>query len=325
MGGIDMQKPILRWLCALLCILFAAMTAISCSAETVSDEKLKVVATIFPQYDFLREIAGDKIELSMLLRPGSETHSYEPTPQDILSIQKSDLFVFVGGESDAWVRTILESAPSDTRMDIALMELVEASEEQSHAHDDEHEHEYTHGENHEHEYDEHVWTSPVNAVEIVSVLTDALCQLDAANADFYQANAEGYLAELTQLDADFREVVETAKRKHVVFGDRFPLTYFVLEYGLTYSAAFPGCASETEPSAATIANLMTDIMKEKIPVVFYIELSNHQIADILAEQTGAKTALFYTCHNVSADDFAAGKTYLELMRANVEILREALN
>ena len=320
-----MNRTILRWISAFLCILFIAMTAISCSAETASTEKLQVVATIFPQYDFLREIAGDKIELSMLLKPGAETHSYEPSPQDIIAIQKSDLFVFVGGESDAWVRTILESAPSETRKDIALMELIEPAEETGHDHEEEHEHKYTHGENHEHEYDEHVWTSPVNAMEIVSVLTDALCELDESNAGFYRENAANYLSSLAQLDADFREVVESGKRKHLVFGDRFPLTYFVLEYGLTYSAAFPGCASETEPSAATVANLMTDIMKEQIPLVFYIELSNHQIADILAEQTGAKTALFYTCHNVSSDDFAAGKTYLELMRMNVETLREALN
>ena len=219
------------------------------------------------------------------------------------------MFVFVGGESDAWARTILDSAPSDTRRDIALMDIVETTDDLSH----------------EHEYDEHVWTSPVKAMAIVSALTDELCYLDADNADFYRENAAKYLEELAQLDADFREVIDSSARKHLVFGDRFPLTYFVLEYGLTYSAAFPGCASETEPSAATVAKLMTDIMKEQIPVVFYIELSNHQIADILAEQTGAKTALFYTCHNVSADDFETGKTYLELMKMNVETLREALN
>ena len=319
-----MKRKILMRLSALLCVLLMLAAGHLGLAEENGD-KIKVVATIFPQYDFLREIAGDRIELTMLLRPGAETHSYEPSPQDVIAIQKSDLFVFVGGESDAWVRTILESAPSDSRNDVALMELVETSEEQEHEHDDGHEHEYTHGENHEHEYDEHVWTSPVNTMEIVKVLTDALCELDEAHEAYYRENAQNYLAELQQLDDDFREVVETAERKHIVFGDRFPLTYFVLEYGLTYSAAFPGCASETEPSAATVAKLMTDIVKEQIPVVFYIELSNHQIADILAEQTGARTALFYTCHNVSADDFEAGKTYLELMRMNVEALREALN
>ncbi len=319
-----MKKTYIRWIAALLTAVLL-LPAVSCTAETQQTEKITVVATVFPQYDFIRRIAGDRVDLSMLLKPGMEMHSYEPTPQDVMAIQKSDLFVFVGGESDAWARTILESAPSDKRRDVALMDLVETHEESSHDHEEDHEHEYTHGENHEHEYDEHVWTSPVNTMTIVSALTEELCGLDAANADYYRANAEEYLSELRQLDADFREVVETAARKHVVFGDRFPLTYFVLEYGLTYSAAFPGCASETEPSAATIAGLMADVMKERIPVVFYIELSNHQIADILAEQTGAETMLFYTCHNVASDDFEAGKTYLELMRTNVESLRKALN
>lgn len=320
-----MKKTVLSCFSALLCFLIAASVFVCCPSAMAESEKIKVVATIFPQYDFIREIAGDRVELTMLLKPGAETHSYEPSPQDIIAIQKSDLFLFVGGESDAWVRTILESAPSDHRKDIALMELVEAAAESEHAHDDEHEHKYTHGENHEHDYDEHVWTSPVNAMAIVSALTDALCELDENNAPFYRENAAQYLTELGELDASFREIVANAARRHLVFGDRFPLTYFVLEYGLTYSAAFPGCASETEPSAATIANLMMDITREQIPVVFYIELSNHQIADILAEQTGAKTMLFYTCHNVSVDDFEAGKTYLELMSHNVESLREALN
>lgn len=317
-----MTKPFHRLIAALLIVLIS-LAGVSCAAEAEPTQKLRVVATIFPQYDFLRAIAGDRIELSMLIHPGAEIHSYEPSPQDILSIQRSDLFVFVGGESDEWARTILESAPSERRRDVALMDLTELEEEAEidHEHDDEHNHD---GE-HEHEYDEHVWTSPVNAMAIVSALTDALCELDEANAAYYRENAEAYLAELRQLDEDFREVVDTAQRKHIVFGDRFPLTYFVLEYGLSYSAAFPGCAGETEPSAATIAALTTDIIKEDIPVVFYIELSNHQIADILAEQTGAETALFYTCHNVTADDFEAGRTYLELMRINVESLRKALN
>ena len=319
-----MKHLIRRGAAALICALLM-MTGITCAAEAAGADKLKVVATIFPQYDFIRQIAGDKVELTMLLKPGAETHSYEPTPQDVMTIQKSDLLVFVGGESDAWVRTILESAPSDTRRDVALMDLVETSDGAGHAHEDEHEHEYTHGENHEHEYDEHVWTSPVNAMEIVRSLIDTLCELDAENAEYYRENAEKYLAELEALDAAYREVIGQAERRHLVFGDRFPLTYFVLEYDLTYSAAFPGCASETEPSAATIAKLTKDVMREKIPVVFYIELSNHQIADILAEQTGAKTMLFYTCHNVTADDFAAGATYLELMSRNIDSLREALN
>jgi len=317
-----MQKPYLRWISALLCVLFLVMTCISCSAETVNSEKLKVVATIFPQYDFLRAIAGDKIELSMLLKPGAEIHSYEPSPQDVISIQKSDLFVFVGGESDAWVRTILESAPSDTRKDIALIELVEASEDQTHEHDDEHEHKYTHGENHEHEYDEHVWTSPVNAMTIVSALTDALCELDAANADVYRANAESYLEKLSALDEAFRSVVSEGKRTHVVFGDRFPLAYFVEEYGLTYTAAFDSCSGEAEPSPAHLLHIIETMKKEDIKAVYYEELSTPKTAFLIAEETGASALLLHSCHTLSKDE--AGETYLTLMQKNLENLKIGL-
>lgn len=289
------------------------------SAET--NQKIKVIATIFPQYDFIREIAGDRVELSMLIKPGVEYHSYEPSPQDIISIQECDLFIYVGGESDAWVDAILESAPSAKRTDVALMDLVELEQEAEHDHEAENEHDSPE----EHDYDEHVWTSPVNVMTIVSELSDTLCKIDADNQTYYQDNARAYLQKLEELDAQFREATEQAKRNKLIFGDRFPLTYFVKEYGLEYSAAFPGCASETEPSAAVVAQLVREIVQEDIPVVFYIEMSNHQLADMLAEQTGAKAELFYTCHNVSIDDFEAGKCYLDLMGSNVERLREALN
>ena len=317
------KKRLYRWM--LMALAAFLLTGCACIAEGSAGEKISVVTTIFPQYDFVREIAGDRVELQMLLKPGAEMHSYEPSPQEIMSIQQCDLFVYVGGESETWVKTILESAPSDKRTDIALMQLVELAEEGLHEHGEDHEHEHDHGEDHEHEYDEHVWTSPVNAMTIVAELCGALCEVDPANQEYYQANTQSYLEKLSEMDAQFRDVVESAARKKLLFGDRFPLIYFVKEYGLEYSAAFPGCASETEPSAATITQLMQEIVKEKIPVVFYIELSSHQVADILAEQTGVKTELFYTCHNVTMDDFEAGKTYLELMGSNVEKLREALN
>ncbi len=307
-----------KWIRLARALLLAALL-LTVGGACLAEEKLRVVTTIFPQYDFVREIAGDKVELSMLLKPGAEAHSYEPAPQDVIAIQQSDLFVYVGGESETWVKTILESAGSDTRREVALMELVELHEEDEEATGAQgHEHE------HEGEYDEHVWTSPVNAMKIVQALTDELAALDPANADYYRENAEAYLEELAALDASFREVVEAGARRELVFGDRFPLTYFVNEYGLTYVAAFPGCASETEASAATIARLIKEITEQHIPTVFYIELSNHQIADTLAEQTGAQTQLFYTCHNVTADDFAAGLGYLDLMQRNIEALSAAL-
>ncbi len=310
------------------------------------DKKISVVATIFPQYDFTREIAGEYADISMLLSPGAEAHSYEPTPQDIIKIQNCDLFIYVGGESDAWIADILDSLDLENTKVISLMDIVDVVEEETvegmeaehehehegeegeEAHADEHEHEEgaeeeAHGE--EIEYDEHVWTSPKNAMRITQAISDKLCEIDAVHADAYKANTSAYLERLSALDVRFQEVVESAKRSAIVFGDRFPLRYFVDAYGLKYSAAFPGCSTETEPSAATVAYLIDKVKADGIPVVFYIELSNHKIADTIAEATGAKSMQFNTCHNLTKDAFDAGATYLTLMEENVGSLKEALN
>ena len=307
--------------------------------------KISIVATIFPQYDFARRIAGDRADVKMLLKPGMEAHSYEPSPKDIIGISKCDLFLNVGGESESWLSSVLESANNPDMKIVSALNCVEAipeetsegmqSREHHHEHGEheheEHEHEresdsdHHHEDEEEEEYDEHVWTSPMNAIAIVNEINAALCELDPDNAEFYCDNTNEYVAELMALDISFREVVAGSKRKLIVFGDRFPLLYFVREYGLDYYAAFPGCAAETEPSAATVAFLIDTVKREKVPVVLYIELSNHKVADAIAESTGTRTAQFNTCHNISAKDFSEGKTYLSLMRANVDILREALN
>jgi zinc transport system substrate-binding protein len=174
------------------------------------------------------------------------------------------------------------------------------------------------------EYDEHVWTSPKNAKLIVQRLSDALGGIDGANADAYGQNAEAYLAKLDGLDAQFQAVVDNAARKTIVFGDRFPFRYFTDAYGLDYFAAFPGCSTETEPSAATVAFLIDKIRAEEIPAVFHIELSNERMADTISEATGAKVLLLHACHNVSKADFESGESYLSLMGRNVESLKEAL-
>jgi zinc transport system substrate-binding protein len=173
-------------------------------------------------------------------------------------------------------------------------------------------------------YDEHVWTSPQNAILIVKAINTALCEADPANADFYRQNTAEYIEELAKLDTAFKEVVAVAKRKTIVFADRFPFRYFADAYGLSYFAAFPGCSTETEPSAATVAFLIDKIKAEKIPVVFYLELSNQRMADTIGGETGAKKLLLHACHNISKKDFDAGLGYLDLMRGNVENLREAL-
>ncbi|GHV79389.1 high-affinity zinc uptake system binding-protein ZnuA [Spirochaetia bacterium] len=279
--------------------------------------KITITATIFPPYDFVRAIAGDTVNLSMLLPPASESHSFEPTPKDIITIQNSDIFIYVGGESDAWVNRILESMDTRTMTIIALMDTVDVVEE-----------EVVEGmeaeEEEEPAYDEHVWTSPQNAGRIVRSIADALCKTDTANADFYRQNAADYIAQLEKLDAEFQAVTGNANRKTIIFGDRFPFRYFADRYGLSYFAAFPGCSTETEPSAATVAFLIDKIKRERIPVVFHIELGNERMADTIAEETGAKKLLLHACHNISKKDFENGATYLDLMRMNVENLRRAL-
>ena len=300
-----------------------------CSVPAKQEEGLSVVATIFPQYDFARQVMGSSDDLTMLLRPGQEVHSYEPTPQDIIAIQNCDLFIYVGGESDAWIEDVLEGMDTSHTVILSLMDLVDPLEEdtdsvlespEEHSHEDG---EATHL--HEEEYDEHVWTSPKNAMLITQAICDALCDIDPSNAQIYRQNTAAYLEQLEELDQDFREVIGSASRDTLIFGDRFPLLYFVREYGLNYYAAFPGCASETEPSAATVARLIDLVREEQVPVVYQIELSNGNIARSIADSSGAKVETFYTCHNITRDDFNAGETYLSLMERNVNSLKEALN
>ena len=305
------------------------------SEKAQDDGRISVVTTIFPQYDFVRQIAGDSVDLKMLLKPGEETHSYEPTPQDIIAIQNSDIFIYVGGENDAWVEDILDSMPDAGMRTLKLIDCVDTVEEEhvegmqeqpGHSHEEEEYHGDETEEAHSvHEIDEHVWTSPVNASAIVDEIKELLAQTDPENRQRYEENAEAYEAELAALDAAFREVVDNAGRRLVIFGDRFPFRYFADEYGLDYYAAFPGCASDTEPSAAVMAFLINKVAEEKVPAVLKMELSNENIANAIAEATGTEVRTFYSCHNLTAEEFESGETYLSMMQKNVETLKEVLN
>ena len=306
-----------------------------------SEARISVVTTIFPPYDFVREIAGDRVELKMLLKPGEESHSYEPTPQDIIAIQESDVFIYTGGENDVWVEDILSSMPEGGRLTLRMIDCVDTVEEEhvegmkespGHDHDDHEEDdadpyggeagEDTHS---VHEIDEHVWTSPVNAALIVERIKEILIQADPSGEAVYEENAAAYEEELAKLDQEFRDVADHARRKLLIFGDRFPFRYFADEYGLDYYAAFPGCAGDTEPSAATMAFLIDKVKEEKVPAVLKMELSNDDIANAIAEATGTEVKVFYSCHNLSAEDFESGETYLSMMQKNVETLKEVLN
>lgn len=319
-----MRKGIGLLLCAAL--LLGALSGCAQQPGIDSDDgKLHIVTTIFAPYDFAREIGGDDVSVTMLLKPGSEVHSYEPSPKDIIAIRNADVFLYVGGESDAWVRDVLEGVDNPDLRTVTLMDCVEALEEETvegmqagrEAHDHDHAEET--------EYDEHVWTSPRNAALICEKLADTFAAADPAHADAYAQRCGAYVEQLDALDLEFKQIVENAGRKTIVFADRFPLLYFADAYDLTYFAAYPGCADAAEPSAATVAFLIDKVAAEQIPVVFCIELSNQKLADTVCEATGAKKLQFSSCHNVTAAEFKDGATYLSIMQQNAAALREALN
>ena len=302
----------------LLAVLILALSLCSCGGE--EENGVSIVTTIFAPYDFARTVGGENASVKMLLSPGADSHSYDPTPKDMLAVKKCDIFICVGGASDAWVEEMLKSAGNPDMKVIKLMEHTEGliCADHSHDHGDEHDHE--HG-----EYDEHVWSNPRNAVLASEAIAKALCEIDPEHKDSYISNFEAYKAELLALDAEIKFIVSGGKRTEIVFGDRFPLIYFTKAYGLTYHSAFPGCAADTEPSAATLASLISKVKADCIPVVFHLELSTGNIADTICEETGAKKLCFNACENISKNNFEAGVTYLDLMRHNANVLREALS
>lgn len=297
------------------------------SADTSKEDKLSIVAVNFPQYDFVRQIAGDNVDLKLLIQPGTEVHDYDPTPQDLIAVQDCDLFIYVGGESDTWVEDILQSSSKPSENILVMMDCVdkyneETQEGMTEEHDEEHDGE-EHGEG-ESEYDEHIWTSPKNAIKITNAICEKLSALDGKNAKTYEKNRLDYVRKLSTLDNRFSEITQNASNKTLIFGDRFPFLYFVREYGLDYYAAFPGCSHESEPTASTLSFLIDKAKTDKTPVIFYIEFSNGKTADIICEETGAKKLLFHSCHNVTGEQFDSGITYLQLMEQNAENLEEAL-
>lgn len=303
-----MKRLIAALLC--LCLVLCGCTA---QPEKPHDEtKLQIVCTSFPAYDFAREIAGDRAELTLLIKPGSEVHSYEPTPKDMIRIQESDLFICNGGESEQWAKTLITPELNT----IYMMDCVDTVEESADG--------IYNAEDGEPELDEHVWTSPLNAIKISEEICNALCKLDTDNAEAYKTNFAAYKAQLMALDREFRQVIKNSGKHTLVFADRFPMRYFALEYGLDCYAAFPGCSSETEPSAKTVAYLIDRVREDKIPAVLYMEFSNQKMADVICEDTGCKKLPFYSAHSVSAEQFEQGVSYLDLMRINLNSLKEAL-
>lgn len=312
------KKVLLTILLVTILIAILIFLGITAKKNKKDSEKLSVVVTNFAAYDFVRQIAGDNVELTFILNPGVEAHSYDPTVKDIITIQESDLFIYIGGEVEQWSDKIIETMDKSNTRTVCLLDTVNLIEEE-HI-DGAEEHKEEEGIT----YDEHIWTSPSNAIKIVKYLKNVLCDLDSANKSIYEQNANNYIEKIENLRNEIQQIVDNKVRDRLVFGDKMPMQYFLNEFSLEASAAFNGCSTEAEPSSSTIAYLIEKVKTEEIPVVLYIELSNGAIAKTIADEAGCEMMQIQSLHNVSKQDFENGETYVSLMTRNLEVLKKAL-
>ena len=369
---------------SLVCAIFVAalFSLVACNdnpkSKIAKDHKISIITTIYPEYAWTKEILGtrtDSVNLTLLIKNGIDLHSYKPTAHDVAKIASADMVIYVGGESDEWIKDALTASPKKGRVEINLMEALgdrvkaeeivegmQAEEEHHHEHAEEHEHEHhdehaeehehkhhdEHAEAHEHEHhdehaevhehhhhdeevenDEHVWLSLKNAEILVKKIAEELSKIDAAHASAYKQNAEAYIAQIQSLDAEYRTAVESAARKTVLFGDRFPFRYLVDDYGIKYYAAFVGCSAESEASFETIAFLAGKMDSESLPSIFIIENGNDKIAKaVLAASKKSQDAQILTINSmqsITEKQINDGINYISLMRANLENLKKALN
>lgn len=309
-------------------IFFSIFIFTACSKNSQSSNKIKIVTTLFPQYDFAKQIAKDKAEVTLLLPPGTESHTYDPTPKDIIKINSSDVFLYTGKYMESWVEKLISGLDNknllikDLSDGISLLKSENDHDHDSEEHDEDH---HDHKHEHEHEYDPHFWLDLNLAAKMVDNIKDILCQKDPLNKEFYTKNANEYKEKLKLLDEEIINTVKDSKRKSIVFAGRFAHLYFIKRYNLDYIAAFDNCSSESEPSVKKITEIINFIKENKIPVVYYEELSEPKIANSISEATGVKSLKFGTIHNISKDQFDKGVTYLDLMRENLENLKQGLN
>lgn len=332
-----MKKIITLMLVAVLAVCALSGCGTSKSGEDTKDKKIKIVTTIFPEYDWVMQILGDKADkadVTMLLDKGVDLHSYQPSTADIAKISEADVFIYVGGESDKWVEDVLKEAKNKKLKVINLMDVMgdKAKEEEvkegMQPEEEGHAEEAKDGkEEEEVEYDEHVWLSLKNAKIFTKKIADVLSEVDKADAKTYQANYESYAKKLDDLDKKYADAVASAKNKTLVFGDRFPFRYLVNDYGLDYYAAFVGCSAESEASFETVTFLAKKVDELGLSDVLTIEGKNHKIAKTVIENTKEKNQKVLTLDSMqstTAKDVKDGATYLGIMEKNLEVLKEAL-
>ena len=292
--------------------------------STADNGNMKIVTTVFATYDLAKQLterAGISCEVKLLLTPGGESHAYEPTPSDVSAVQSCDLFVYIGGTSEKWAEKLIGSSRKDKR-NLRLFDTVELlSEETVEGMEEEHEHEHEHEDE---ETDEHIWTAPLNADAMLNAISGELKQMQPDHADACDRAFREIHTELLELDAQAREIRETSPKDTLIFADRFPFRYLMHAYGWKYYAAFPGCSSDTDASAATLAFLIQKVKDEQIQTVFYLENSQRKIADAVCKATGANAVMLQSCNNVSKEDMNAGRHYQEIMSENLNAIREAL-
>lgn len=356
------MKKIFRFAISLCLIVTVMVTASGCNMGKYADldeSKPLIVTTLFPQYDFARQLVKDKAEVVLLLSPGVEAHDFEPTPSDIILINKADLFIYTGDDMEPWVARILDSIDNDELTILNVSEGVETiceeeNREHNHIHEENHnnienehieddhreeddvEHEDSHdgniilgsdehaGHAHSHNADPHIWTSPINAIQMVENIEKALVKIDGQNGEFYKENAHEYIHSLEELDSQFREVVSNSNSKTIYFGGRFAMSYFAHEYDLNYVAAFDSCQAKSEPSARLIVQIIDMMRSHSVKIVLHEEMTDPKAARIIAEEIDGEALLLHSCHNVSKAEMEAGATYLSLMEQNVANLQRAL-
>ena len=328
-----------RTVFSLLFSLMILFSAVPIGARAEEPARLRLVAAVFPAYDFARVVAGDAAEVTLLLPPGADAHSYEPTPQDMIAIQNADLFLYTGGESDSWLERVLDSLGDDAPETFAMADCVTLLEEelsqsmaQEHGHaghdheEDGHEDGHEHEDEHE-EMDEHVWTSMRNASVICDAIAETLEEMDPENKEIYQTNAENYKAKLSTLDQKYQETVDTDRQNTLIFADRFAFRYLVDDYGLNYYAAFSGCSAESEASFKTVTFLAGKLDELGIKTVLTIEKSDDRIAQTVIENTKKKDQKILelnSMQSITSDEIKNGVTYLSVMEDNLKVLKEAL-
>lgn len=310
-----------------LCI--ASLCACTKGRESAISSAPKIVATGFPQYDFARSVCGSGANIKMLIRPGSDTHSFEPSLSDIVAIEEADVFIYNGGESDVWVDKILSGLKNKDLKIISFMEAegINLYEEAPHFHShncEEKEHAHHHKDGLPQRYDEHLWMSPQNSIVLIKEISKLLSDVNPSMASDYEKNTRSYIQRLEAIHSELCDISKKSSHKLIAVADRFPFLYLTKDYGFDYMALFSACSSEGDAGPRHIAEMVREINEHAVSSVFHIELSNKKMAQVISEKTGAKILMLHSCQNVSKAEFESDISYADLMEQNIKNLKEAL-